>query len=105
MSHETEGGPLADLARNASQSCIPGGRETFLNAIRPRVQSGRQAIPAHGKTADLAARRLLATLPGLVLRQRSRLMTFCWAWLAWASIAVEAWLRICALAICVVSVE
>lgn len=31
--------------------------------------------------------------------------TFCWAWLAWAIIAVDAWARIWALAIAVVSAE
>ncbi|PAV71432.1 hypothetical protein WR25_24683 [Diploscapter pachys] len=35
----------------------------------------------------------------------SSLSTPCWLWLAWLSIAVEAWLRICALARAVVSAE
>src|SRR5579875_581954 len=35
----------------------------------------------------------------------SSFRTFCWLWLAWASIAVDAWLRICALARLVVSAE
>ena len=33
-----------------------------------------------------------------VIYYLSRLRTFCWFWFAWASIAVDAWLRICALA-------
>ena len=33
------------------------------------------------------------------------LSTFCWVWLAWASMAVDAWLRICDLARLVVSAE
>ena len=36
---------------------------------------------------------------------RSSERTFCWLWLAWAIIAVEAWARIWALAIAVVSEE
>ncbi len=42
---------------------------------------------------------------GNVCDQRSSDSTFCWLWLAWAIIAVEAWLRIWALASAVVSDE
>ncbi len=91
-------------ALRAAHAENPGGRwrPPGLWLARPwGTSSVRRRHPWGGR----CPRRSTRLLKVVGCRYWSSFITPCWLWFAWASIAVEAWLRICALARLVVSDE